>query len=207
MARWDKTIKMKERLGLEDLETELYQGRHIIHRDSPIDGGVYLGGGQREAIVVDSKKYPKLKELYKLAKDKATQRGAGECEVLQAVYDTVAKAMSIQNRDAVKELIHRYGAEKDVKIALDVFLEEGVGFCRHYALACGALLELFKKEGFIKGKISVDRNSTHLGGHAWCRYTNPDGEVFILDVAQKYFGRLEDSVNGGRWDYHRPEDL
>jgi len=50
----DRTIIMSRRLGLED---SMYFGRLVIHRDSPIDGGVYLGKYQREAIVVDSELY------------------------------------------------------------------------------------------------------------------------------------------------------
>ncbi|MEA3343956.1 MAG: hypothetical protein U9Q92_07395 [archaeon] len=208
MAEWNRTHIMKERLGLNDLESERYQGRPIIHRDSPVDGGVYLGQGQREAIVVDSQKYPKLRQLYEVAKGKATERRTVRKDrVLQAVYDTVAEAMPRQDNDAVKELIHRYKVEKDGKISLDDFLEEGVGVCRHDALACATLLELFKKEGIVRGKTSVDRNSTYLGGHAWCRYTNSADEIFILDIAQRYIGRLEDASNGDRWAYQRPEDF
>jgi hypothetical protein len=213
MAEWDKTIKMKSRLSLEGKldrinNEDYYQNRHIIHRDSKIDGGVYLGQNQREAIVVDSKKYPALRKLYEKAKNKAMRNGVIEKDkILQAVYETVAEAMPKQDDSAVEEIIHRYGVEKDGKISLDVFLLEDVGVCRHDALACAALLELFKEDGIIRGKPSVDRNSTSLGGHAWCRYTNSAGEVFILDVAQGYLGKLEKAQDKNRWVYQRPEDF
>ncbi len=201
MTEWNKTQRMQERLGVKDY----YQGRPIIHRDSPVDGGVYLGEGQREAIVVDSEKYPKLRELYKKAKTKATKGGTiREEEILRAVYETVKEAMPNQNNEAVNNLISKAGLQRDRKVALDFFIENGVGVCRHYALACAALLELFKKKGWIGGKISVDRNATNLGGHAWCRYTNSAGQVIILDVARNYLGSLE--KGNERWDYQRPEN-
>jgi hypothetical protein len=58
-AVWNNTLVMDQRLQTEGkLSTKgenYFEGRRIIHRNSPINGGVYLGAGQREAIVVDSK--------------------------------------------------------------------------------------------------------------------------------------------------------
>ena len=207
MVKWDKTEELRRRLNLRDLERELYQGRHIIHRGSSIDGGVYLGQNQREAIVVDFKKDPKLRGLYEIIKDKSSEMGVVKRgKILRTVFDTVKESMPRQDYEAVKEIIRKYGVQEDGKVSLGVFLEEGAGVCRHDALACSALLERFKEEGTIKGVASLDRNSTHLGGHAWCRYTNSINEVFILDVAQNFLGRLEESLNEDRWAYQRPED-
>jgi hypothetical protein len=210
MANWDKTQSMKRRLQREGKldEGDVYQGRPIIHRDSPVNGGVYLGEGQREAIVVDSKKYTGLSALYAIAKDKATVgENIRKDLILEAVFQTVREAMPKQDLEAVQKITRKHGVEKDGKIALDVFLEEHTGVCRHDALTCAALLELFKGEGHARGKASVDRNSTEKGGHAWCRYTNSDGIVFILDVAQDYLGRLEKAPEKKRWAYERPEDF
>ncbi len=207
-ASWNKTICAAQRLGLKNSEEELYQGRFIIHRDSPVDGGVCIGQCQREAIVVDSSKSPLIRKLYDGAKSRATQDGViMKNTLLRAVYDTVAEAMPTQDYRAVKEIIRRCGVERDGKISLDVFLEEGVGVCRHDALACAIVLELFKREGITHGKASVDRNCSFLGGHTWCRYVNSVGEVFILDVAQGYLGRLKDAPDDYKQVYQRPEEL
>jgi len=230
MAEWDRTQEMKQRLKGK-IDRGYYGGRHIIHRDSDIDGGVYLGKNQREAIVVDSEKHPRLRELYETSKDKMTgNRCEGrisqvvgdnfedfsearyheayyyitENSVLKAVYDTVDEAMPNRDKEAVEEILDEHGVEKDGKISLDIFIGRGVGVCRHLALTCAALLELFKKDGVIKGKPGVDRNSNGSNGHAWCRYTNPDGEIFILDVG-RYMGKLSDASEK-RWFYERPED-
>lgn len=212
MADWYKTQIMKHRLDLEGKLQNIdgrayYQGRPVIHRDSQIDGGVCLGQGKREAIVVDSQKYPKLRELYEAAKGKAMEDGIVRKEkILQAVYDTVTEAIPVQSSTRVKRLLQALDIGKDEKISLDVFLEYGVGVCRHDALACAALLELFKKDGFVNGKPSVDRNSDKGEGHAWCRYTNSIGEVCILDVMLKYIGNLTDASED-IWHYKRPEDF
>jgi len=202
MDGWGKTHWMAGRLGISDLENDLYNGRPIIHRDSPIDGGVYLGQGQREAIVVDTQKYPELGKLYGIAKVKA-QKEAG---ILRAVFDAVSEAMPRQDNDHVEALVRKYGAGGDRKISLDVFINEGTGVCRHDALACAALLELAIKDGTLDGRVSVDRNSTYLGGHAWCRYTAPTGTVYILDVAQGFVGGLKRASEENRWAYQRPDE-
>jgi len=203
MAHWTRTQIIKR--NLEDkISEDKFCGRRIICRDSPIDGGVYIGNG-REAIVVDSAKYPALKTLYEKAKQKATIEGR-VCKhlILYAVYDTVKNAMRY-DKEAVDEIIDNYKVRGNKKIALDVFIKKGVGVCRHQALACGTLLELFKKEGYISGKPSIDRNRDKNKSHAWCRYTNSKGEVFILDVANEYIGPLK-TAGKYRWSYERPED-
>lgn len=213
MSEWNKTQVMTDRLRKEGkIEAvggkDFYLGRPLIHRDSEVDGGVYLGQSEREAIVVDSQKYSGIRELYAVAKNKATENGRVRKDlVLEAVLQTVRDAMPKQDEKATKEIAKRYGAENDGKITLDVFIDEHTGVCRHDALACAAILEQFKKEGIIDGKPSVDRNSNHLGGHAWCRYTNSRGEVIILDVAQKFLGKLKDATEQNRWAYERPENF
>ena len=189
-----------------------YEGRPLIHRDSPIDGGVYLVANIAEAVVVDSKKYPKIREVYGIAKNKATSfsllsssKEITEEKILKAVYDTVDEIMDYKTED-IDEIIKRLNVEHNGKIALDVFIEKRIGVCRQQALLCGVLIELFIKEGFLHGKISVERNQTAFGGHAWARYTDSKGEIWILDVAQHYFGLLSNSKGQNRWAYERPED-
>jgi len=187
-----------------------FQGRRVIGRDMPVIGGVSLGVGRREAITVDidsSRGYTKLRELYGQARLAASTGGAVERNrVLPAVYETVNSAFKNRSTEAVNALLAKYKVGPDQKIALDVFIAEGVGVCRHVSLACAALLEMFKQEGHIRGEISVDRNGTDEGAHAWCRYTSYSGEVVILDVMQGYFGTLNESTEKAYWDYFRPKD-
>jgi len=126
-------------------------------------------------------------------------------KILKSVFEVVKETMK-PSEVKVSEIIEKSGVSGDRKIALDVFIKEGVGACRHRALACAALLELFKRNGYIQGTPSVDRNSTELGGHAWCRYTNSAREVFILDPTLSFLGSLEEAESEGIWQYKRPED-
>lgn len=176
--------------GVEErILKEFCNGRPIIHFDSKVDGGIYLG--KHEAIVVDSQLGYKIKELYKVAKGKAVKNGrVEEYLILKAVYDTVKETMSIQSQDAVNDILLKYDVRNRGKIPLDVFLEEGAGVSRHDALACAVLLELFKKDKFIEGSPSIARNSDRV----WCKYTNPKNEIYILDVEFGFFGKLEESL-------------
>jgi len=198
-VNWDKTARGKQRTDSD----EMFQGRPIIGRDKPINGGVYLGEHAREAIVVDFAKDKSLQELYRKAKIRATVGNTIARElVLKSVYDVVKEAMR-PSAEGVDAVVKQFNAQNDQKILLGCFIDAGVGVCRHHALACAALLERFKAEKLIRGSPSVDRNSNYLGGHAWCRYTNSIGEVYILDVSQEKIGRLKD-LSGDTWPYRRP---
>ncbi|MDO8517260.1 MAG: hypothetical protein Q7S33_03985 [Nanoarchaeota archaeon] len=206
--RWDKTYISKRRLEdkLKYMDgVPYYQGRFLIERESPIDGGVYLGQGQREAIIVDSQKGIQLKKLYEIAKKKASENNkVKKYKVMDAVFETVGEFMKF-DEDKAEEIVKEKNAGKDVKINLDCFIENGVGVCRHMALTCGVLIEMFKKDGYVSGKPSVERNSSEAGGHAWCRYTDNNEKSLILDVARGYIGLLENGICA--WNYKRPSEI
>jgi hypothetical protein len=210
---WAYTERVKEEHG------ELYLGRPLIARDTPISGGVYYAGID-EAIVVDVEAYPdEYLRLYEEAQQRASQGGGiKRNRILEAVYNTVDEAVPysiagvrrLLARTALQNGWHE-GFPDGGKIELSSFVKGRVGVCRHQAPLGGVLLELFKKDGYVRGDVSVDRNMNwitdgHRGGHAWTRYVSYYGEVFVLDVAQHYFGSLRDAAAKAKWDYLRPED-
>ncbi|MBU0457064.1 MAG: hypothetical protein KKD75_02880, partial [Nanoarchaeota archaeon] len=226
---WNRTKLIENRLE-SILKNGLYQGRHLIRRDSPIDGGVYLGGGRREAIVVNSQNsslieyvYAKAKKMVDSAKkspledplkedpakenpleENLSAKENPEKFILMTTYNIVRDYLTYSEKE-VDKIILKHNAYEDKKISLGVFIGEGYGVCRHQALLAGFLLERFIKEGYLQGKVSIDRNSL-LSAHAWCRYTSEDGKVTIIDPAQGFFGSLEKSLEKLSWEYHRKED-
>ncbi len=204
---WKRTEAVLSRLEDKVQQNNFYEGRPIIQRDSPIDGGVYLGGHEREAIVVDSVKYPLIGLVYQevkalcVGKDHQTTPAI----ILGTVFNTVKLRLRYSERETKKTIVGR-GAANDRKISLGAFLDEQYGVCRQQALLTAFLLEKFIKEGYLEGKVSVDRNSWALGVHAWCRYTNKEGEVIIIDAAHNFIGSLEASLKCGKWDYRREDD-
>lgn len=204
-------------------QPEKYQGRPTIHRDSPINGGVYIVPGSQEAIVVDDGTMSKngnppsyVEAAYKKAMDSfvATAK-AKNINVLMGVKNNlVDKLLEASLESAMKTIKYDSGvgdyalnAFRDKKINLSEFLLEGAGVCRHQALLVGYLLEKLIKGGYLGGSISVDRNRIPgKGGHAWARYVAQDGTVYIIDPAQEYVGTLKDSLLNSNWVYSRPED-
>jgi len=212
-SKWNRTNhgleRLEDKIYLDELEgfgtTKFYAGRHIIKKDMPIDKGVYLGSHRREAVVVDSEKYPLIKELYNQTIEEAIKIGnPTEKVILEAVYNIVNKTFTDKNGYDAIAIIRNASVSNDQKISLTNFIKKKTGTCRHLALTSGVLLELFKKDRYINGKISVDRNTIMGYGHAWARYTSNKGDVHIIDpMLLKRVEKLSDNFD---WNYSRPED-
>ena len=206
IGKWNRTRIGQIRLDTL-LEDDKYLDRPLIGRDSPIDGGVYIGGNEREAIVVNSCDSPQLQLAYKETTQRSLNDSGEVCrgKILRSVYDLTNEKM-IFSEIEVARIINKHSLNEDGKVSLGIFLQEGYGVCRHMALLSAFLLEKFVEEGYIRGKPSVDRNSCFHNAHAWCRYKNHSGEVYILDSAKNFLGTLEDSKERMVWEYFRDDD-
>ena len=212
-GRWSRSRKAQERIG-----KRRFLNRHLIKRDTPVLDGVYIFQYSGEAIIVDANS-PILQKLYDIIYQSS---GWDEHSIIKTTYDAIwllftKKQAEIDAQhqtdlaapsyiEVVNELAEQFYGDREV--SLDLFLETKIGVCRHRALAVAALLEMFKEEGLISGQISIDRSGKDEygdGGHAWARYTDEDGVVWILDASMDYFGRLMDSPPDG-WEYFRPTD-
>ncbi len=211
-VRWDRTIIGQKRVENSRFFDEpdgeaphgYFKGRPIIGRDTGINGGVYIGSGKREALVVDDTKYPGLQMAY----DTLLQRFAGgDKNVLQAAYEVTKKYLPTSEA-AVDMVNKKLGiGRNDEKISLDAYFGKG-GVCRHQALLAGYLLEKLVSEGRLKGHVSIDRNTIPgLGGHAFVRFEagRRKNDVYIVDPTQNYVGSLAD-VPHNAWSYARKTD-
>ncbi|MDO8551356.1 MAG: hypothetical protein Q7S03_01585 [bacterium] len=232
-AEWRNTDRLKLRLrGRPPLYEEpdgeskngWFAGRRIIGRDTPINGGVYLGSGKREAIVVDGQKYPQelnetYSELRRMMSLPSSVRGGKS--ILEMVYDISGSRLggNINEEEFNRrtqglrfQITGRAsstweGNIEDVKVTLNDFMRLKAGVCRHRALLAGYLLERLINEGVLKGRVSVDRNTVRgRGGHAWARYETPERRVFIIDPSLGYVGRLDKAPKTkDGWSYARPQ--
>lgn len=211
---WERTRLVEERLPSFPAHDGRFQGRKIVHQDSPIAGRVCLGAFGREAVVVDwrhegnPRRSVSLATLYDAAVQRATVEGRFRKSVaLKAVFDTVNEHFVERSAAGVSRLNHQLGAGPDTKVHIDCYIRARVGVCRHMALTCAAILERMVESQLLGGKVSHDRNSIPgKGAHAWCRYTSSSGAIVILDPMQEFFGTLEESRDPSHWDYARPEE-
>lgn len=182
---------------------EYYQGRKIIARDTPINKGVYFMN-EFEAVVVDDEDDPAILAVFKdILKKLGEEQRAGrdyKSKALDIVYETVVQLMPYDHGDTRAKAINQKVGDLQ-KVQLGAFIGKGV--CRHQALLIGYLLEKLVSVGLLNGKVSVDRNITKEGGHAWARYTTASGDRHILDAAQGYKGLIE-KAGKKRWPYARP---
>lgn len=207
---------------LQALRNELSKDRPDIARDTRINGGQYRGAYGGESIVVDREKYPEgFNQAYGEVLRRATDdKGVIHKDwVLQSVFDVTREVLPYDQE--VVDRVFRDVADgiDGQKVALDTYLAAGGGVCRHQALLGASLLEKLCDEGVLGGHVSVDRNALKnyqdgWDGHAWIRYTNSAGKVFILDPAQDRIGELDDLMKrvhndreAGLWDYARDEDI
>lgn len=200
----------------------MYHGRPVISRDSQVNGGVYIVPGSQEAIVVDDGTKPKegdrpkeinthyqkaFNDFIDLAKSYGVSVRQG---VRRDQITDMLKALLISVGDTIgydiKFSEYIRSNFKDRKINLHDFIAEGKGVCRHQALLAGYILERLINGGFVSGSVSVDRNYVEdKGGHAWARYTDEKGRIYIIDPTNGYAGKLDRKSNK-IWSYSRPED-
>lgn len=229
---WNGTLilegRIKDDLRYEEKETGdeklgFFLGHRIISRDAPINKGIYLGSSVREAIVVDDQENPdELKEVYdelltRMSLGVASENNKGIPEyILETVLDRLDGSRSPGNQDhqsrkvapEVSDMVtnHLLKNGPDSPISLNEFIKKGVGVCRHRSLLAGYLIERLIKEGFLRGKVSIDRNYIKSkGGHSWARWTRSMGGVIIIDPALGFAGPIEQSEREF-WDYRRPNE-
>lgn len=229
-ARWENTRRAVERVKTShpwvyeepsgEARQGFFAGRRIIGRDTPINGGVYVGSGAREAIVVDDQKYPKeLLDTYRELRVKMAQEQQKSPQnrktTLQLIADLSSeklggKVSEVQLETQIAQLLTSLtgfpnGVDakgQDIKVNLNAFMQNRAGVCRHRALLAGYLMEQLVRDKVIQGRVSVDRNTMPQGGHAWVRYEGPNRNVFIIDPSLGYVGPIEKAP--GDWSYQRP---
>lgn len=239
-ASWQRTIAVQNRLRSSadyappDAKAPYgyFSGRPIIgSRVSKVIDGVYLGAGEREAIVVaENIRLPsgemreglvsKCYRLFVLEREKRCKAEGKPFRhnILNDVYNEVRRLMKYDSAmvDRIVEASIRDRA--DQKVYLDQFLMNHAGVCRHQALLLAFFLEKLltdpNPEHRLDGEFSIDRNSVAtpsqaIGAHVWVRFTSySSGRVYILDPAQGVAEPLQNVIgNPAAWVYARPDEL
>lgn len=211
-TEWQYTQSAK---SIDQIRRLIHDRRYLIERDSSVLNGIYAGAYGGEAIVVD---YDREQEYYDRIVDSALDRALkpdgtpDKGLILESVFNVATELMPY-SLDGVDKVNKDLNIADYQKVSLLAYVDSNVGVCRHQALLVTAMLEILHNRGIVKGTASIDRNiqwpeEGDPGGHAWVRYTNGSGQVYILDVAQGFIGTLEQSQNReSGWNYLRPEEI
>ncbi|HVV66947.1 MAG TPA: hypothetical protein VHB72_02655 [Candidatus Saccharimonadales bacterium] len=185
-----------------------FKDRQVLGRNSKkINGGVYLGGGAREAIVADGdseiidKVYRPLHTALRLAR-----RAVPERTVLSAVRARVAQVMPYDG-DMAEMISSRYYG--DQLIPLSDFIKNRAGVCRHQGLLSALLLERLIADGLLEGEPGIQRNNKpdRGGPHAWGILKHDPKPAIVIDPAQGFVGTKQEAKALGHWDYDLETDL
>jgi hypothetical protein len=215
MLKLNSRSEIMTRNGETYVDGRVTVGRDtIINADRPaIDIRSWQAGG--ESIVVDSKKYPEeFEELKSHYEKKLKQLGGrfrkkSEEMKLRAIFETVRETMEYDLNFVEDEerKVQRLAKDGMRKIGLNKYLREGKGVCRHMALAVAWLGGELTQQGELDGMTTagVNQRKSDNAAHEWARYTAADGTVYIIDPAQKKFGKLADFLDDKEtWEYFRP---
>lgn len=190
-----------------------YMNHPILGRASTsVDGGVYLGGSAREAIVVDGKSVA-MEQVYESVASKVRQsfednKTLPVSAILLEVMHTVQAVMPYDDRKAEAISRQHYG---DKLIGLSTYIKERAGVCRHQGLLAAYILENLIRDGHISGAVGIERNTiADMGGtHAWAVYkirNNGAEEAIVVDPAQSFIGTKAQAQHEGRWEYRLTTD-
>ncbi|MDE1767773.1 MAG: hypothetical protein KGH64_00450 [Candidatus Micrarchaeota archaeon] len=142
----------------------------------------------KENVTVDINS-ERISSLYDAAR-KLTQaeivNGRGKEEsALLATLHVVHKQVPLESDRSLKETFRHFFYAR--KKPLDYFIENGA-VCTHAALATLAILQRFRKDGYISGEIRMTGNRMlNTPGHAWANYEYPDsGRVMLLDSINNF---------------------
>ncbi len=190
-----------------------YMNHQILGRASKsVDGGVYLGGSAREAIVVDGKSVA-MKQVYEgVATELRQSFQKNETlpmqSILLKVMHRVQEVMPYDGRKTEDISRQHHG---DKLVGLSTYVKERVGVCRHQGLLAAYIIENLIKDGHMLGIVGVERNTVKdMGGtHAWAVYktsSNEAEEVIVVDPAQSFVGTKAQAQREGRWEYRLTTD-
>lgn len=206
-----RTVLGSDRLqGDEDFGEEdstapygYYKQLPILGRHSPsINGGVYLGGSGREAIVVDGGSdiiESVLIDTDNLVELPDPEHKFSSAELLCAVMNRVQDRMPYDEIKAEEISRDFYG---DELVDLSTYIIQQAGVCRHQALFAACLTERLIASGSLRGRAAIERNQIPgFGAHAWAVFRPTDGEPVIIDPTNSFIGTKNQALSVGRWDY------
>lgn len=203
--QWDFTQVFRDAERNGNLPKINVGSRHLIGRDTPINGGFSASMDEPDWVIVDDQRDLNLQQAYMELLRRLRERGWDFKQfALSEVFKYVQEKIPYDKKIYAK--ISGDSIDERKPIPLTNYFQGGV--CKHQALLAAYLLEKLVNAGALRGKVSFDSNRFFVfGGHAWVRYTNSVGTVFIIDPSQNYCDQLSPVDQDRRWQYERPEEM
>lgn len=211
-----------------------FQGRDVVTRNTTMGGknpeatvDIRALAGGAEATVVDAIRAGELEKqgynkltaaFYERLERARLAAGNAPLEaktIAELIYETVSAGITYdpEYADATAALVAKNSNNGSNKVNLGWYLYDGKGVCRHMALASAWLGGELVDKGLLRGRVTAEVNQrlTDNLAHEWARFTDDFGEVYIIDPAQNYFGKLEDTLKlsddkDKRWHYFRDDE-
>ena len=157
-----------------------FHGRPIIGTSTGVTGGIYVNAVAREAVVVDEG-YGLLRPIASSVRDELLSLPNGTNRKASALRLVVEAADRTLRHDpvAVQALEDRHRVGPDRKVALDLYVSEGVGLHHHRLLLAAYLLEAIRDWGLIAGSIELSAE-THSEGDESLTYTSSRGRAYLI---------------------------
>lgn len=190
-----------------------YLNHPVIGRTSTsVDGGVYLGGSAREAIVVDGKSETMKKVYESVLADLPPLSEHDGLLPLRALLLKVMHDVQITlpyDELAADEISAKH--QDDKLIGLSTYVKERAGVCRHQGLLAAYIIERLINDGQMLGTVGVERNTvTEMGGsHAWAIFRpmrNVAEPSIVVDPTHSFVGTKARARTENRWEYYLNTD-
>jgi hypothetical protein len=152
-----------------------------------IEGGIYIGVFQQEAVVIDRK----YKELEPVVQETlvSCRSENNEKDILKAVLSIINEFLP-RDEEALTKLQFHTSMQEDQKIILDAYVRNKVGAWRHQVLLGAYLLERLREAKILKGFPSFDpRFDNSIGDREKLLYVSETGTLItIFDPPDIGFG-------------------
>jgi len=220
VARDARTYRANERLvGHPDSRSPDELAPYGYYKDLPklgrnstsVNGGVYLGGSPREAIVVDGES-EELIEIYEdfladLEASIVSDEIVTNEDALAKVMYKVQKILPYDDEKA-EAMSRKYWGDKLVGLSEYLKGPQPGGVCRHQGLLAAYIVENLISDGVLRGSVGVERNTVQVmgGTHAWAIFKPEHGEAIVIDAAQSFVGTKRRAYHEGRWEYRLTTD-
>lgn len=135
--------------------------------------------GARESLYLDPNNCPHLQKAYRNFVVHLFKPQTAE-ETFFALTNYIASEVFYPenaNDEAVLSIVH------NPLMNLDVFVENHVGLCRHYAYATAYFIDKLQNEApplIPKGKVSMVRKNFPRGKHVFCVYISQDKSLKLI---------------------------